>query len=111
MKAISLLQAAGAIACVTFALNVNAQSSAVPSSASETVGQHIDDGTITTKVKADLLTAKNVKSTHIHVHTRHGVVWLTGTVPSTDDKSAAGDVAQNVEGVKGIKNHLKVAAD
>jgi hyperosmotically inducible periplasmic protein len=111
MKAISLLQAAGAIACVTFALNVNAQSASVPSASSETVGQHIDDGTITTKVKADLLTAKNVKSTHIHVHTRHGVVWLTGTVPSTDDKSAAGDVAQNVDGVKGIKNHLKVVTD
>jgi hyperosmotically inducible periplasmic protein len=61
-------------------------------------------------VKADLLTAKNVKSTHIHVQTRQGIVWLSGTVPSVSDKAAAAEVAQNVTGVAGVKHHLKVAA-
>lgn len=112
MRTIQFLKAAGSIACVAFALNATAQTSAsAPPASSETIGQHIDDGTITTKVKADLLGAKNVKSTHIHVKTRKGIVWLSGTVPSADDKSAAQDVVQNVEGVKGVKNHLKVAAE
>ncbi|MFB9127170.1 hypothetical protein ACFFYR_29890 [Paraburkholderia dipogonis] len=53
MKTIQLLKTAGSIACVAFALNATnamAQSSA-PSAASETIGQHVDDGTITTKAK------------------------------------------------------------
>jgi osmotically-inducible protein OsmY len=114
MKTTHFLKAAGSIACVAFALNAvnaNAQTSTPPSAASESVGQHIDDGTITTKAKADLLAAKNVKSTHIHVKTRKGIVWLSGSVPSADDKSAAADVVQNVSGVKGVKNHLKIASE
>ena len=112
MKTIQLLKTAGSIAVVAFALNATAQTTAPsPSASSESVGQHIDDGTITTKVKADLLVAQNVKSTHIHVKTRKGVVWLTGSVPSADDKSAAEDVVQNVKGVESVKNHLKIMAD
>ena len=112
MKTIQLLKTAGSIACVAFALNATAQTnSAAPSASSETIGQHVDDSTITTKAKADLLAAKNVKSTHIHVKTRKGVVWLTGTVPSADDRSAAEEVVQAVKGVSSVKNHLKVAAE
>ncbi|MCC8400424.1 BON domain-containing protein [Paraburkholderia sp. MMS20-SJTN17] len=112
MKTIQLLKTAGSIAAVAFALNATAQTTApAPATSSESVGQHIDDGTITTKVKADLLAAKNVKSTHIHVKTRKGVVWLTGSVPSAEDKTAAEDVVQNVKGVESVKNHLKIVAD
>ena len=112
MKSIQFLKAAGGIACVAFALNATAQTSAsAPPATSETVGQHIDDGTLTTKVKAELLGAKNVKSTHIHVKSRNGVVWLTGSVPSPEDKTAAEDTVNGVSGVKGVKNHLKVASD
>jgi hyperosmotically inducible periplasmic protein len=112
MKPLHFLKAAGSIACVAFALNATAQTTAsAPSASSESIGQHVDDGTITTKVKADLLGAKNVKSTHIHVKTHKGVVWLTGTVPSSDDKAAAAEVTQNVDGVSSVKNHLKVVAD
>ncbi|MGF6529278.1 MULTISPECIES: BON domain-containing protein [Paraburkholderia] len=110
MKTIHFLKTAGVAACVAFALNASAQTNA-PSASSETIGQHVDDGTITTKVKADLLGAKNVKSTHIHVKTRQGVVWLTGTVPTSDDKSAAAEVAKDVDGVASVKNHLKVVAE
>ncbi|ACC74381.1 BON domain-containing protein [Paraburkholderia phymatum] len=112
MKTIQFFKAAGSIACVAFALNATAQTTAsAPPATSESVGQHIDDSTVTTKVKAELLGAKNVKSTHIHVKTRKGVVWLSGSVPSAEDKTAAQDVVQNVSGVKGVKNHLKVSAE
>jgi len=112
MKTTDFIKAACGVACVAFALNATAQTSgSAPPASSETMGQHLDDGTITTKVKADLLTAKNVKSTHIHVQTRHGIVWLSGTVPTVDDKAAAAEVAQNVTGVAGVKNHLKVASE
>jgi osmotically-inducible protein OsmY len=112
MTTIKFLKTAGSIACIAFALNATAQTSAsAPPAASESMGQHIDDGTITTKAKADLLAASNVKSTHIHVKTRKGVVWLTGSVPSSDDKAAAEEVVKGVKGVTSVKNHLKVAAE
>ncbi|CAG4916634.1 BON domain-containing protein [Paraburkholderia gardini] len=112
MKTIQFLKTAGSVACIAFALNANAQSTAsAPAGVSESMGAHVDDTTITTKVKADLLASKNVKSTHIHVKTQKSVVWLTGTVPSAADKTAAEDVVNQVDGVKGVKNHLKVAAE
>jgi len=112
MKTIQVLKTAGSIACVAFALNVNAQTNdSIRPVASETMGEHISDGTITTKAKADLLATKNLKSTHIHVKTRKGVVSLTGTVPSAEERSAAEEVVQNVKGVTSVKNHLKVAAE
>jgi osmotically-inducible protein OsmY len=112
MKTTQFLKAAGGIACVVFALNVNAQTHSTSSSgASDTsVSQKVDDSAVTTKVKAELLSAKNVKSTHIHVKTRRGVVSLTGTVPSAEDKTAAEEVVKEVSGVASVKNHLKIAA-
>lgn len=112
MKTTQILKAAGGIACVVFALNVNAQtaSASAPSASTETVGQKVDDATITTKVKAELLNSKTVKSQHVHVKTRNGVVWLTGTVPSAQDKASATDVVTAISGVSSVKNHLKVSA-
>src|ERR1700709_263327 len=108
MKSTQFLKAAGGIACVVFALNVNAQTATHATGASTSIGTKVDDTAITTKVKAELLGAKNVKSTHIHVKTRAGVVSLTGTVPTADDKSGAEDVVSKVAGVESVKNHLKI---
>jgi hyperosmotically inducible periplasmic protein len=112
MKRITLLKTAAGAACMTFALVAGAQTSpaSAPSGASESVGQHVDDATITTKVKTELLAAKNVKSEHIHVKTRKGVVSLTGTVPSAEDRDNAKQVVEGVSGVNKVRDHLKVAA-
>ncbi|MEM5401185.1 MULTISPECIES: BON domain-containing protein [Paraburkholderia] len=113
MKRILILKTAAGAACMTFALLAGAQTttnSAAPAASSESVGQHVDDATITTKVKAELLGAKNVKSEHIHVKTRKGVVSLTGTVPSAEDRDNARQVVEGVSGVTSVKNHLKVSA-
>ncbi|HEY1607922.1 MAG TPA: BON domain-containing protein [Paraburkholderia sp.] len=111
MKCIPLLKTAAAAACFAFAVSASAQTAAgaMPTGASESMGQHVDDATITTKVKAELLGAKNVKSAHIHVKTRKGIVSLTGTVPTAEDRDNADQVVQNVAGVESVKNHLKVA--
>ncbi len=71
--------------------------------ASTSIGTKVDDSAITTKVKAELLGAKNVKSTHIHVKTRAGVVSLTGTVPTAEDKSGAEDVSRRCDGVESVQ--------
>ena len=122
MKALPLLKIAAVVASLTLAASVTAQTMAssgasdtsatagasAPSATSESVGQHISDGTVTTKVKAALMTANDVKSTHIHVKTRRGIVWLTGTVPTSDEKTRAEQVAAGVSGVHEVKNRLKV---
>lgn len=112
MKISPMIQSVSVIACTAcalFALNVSAQESSAPPAGSETMGQRLDDATITTKVKASLL-GKNVKSSHIHVKTRNGVVWLTGSVPTSGDRTAASEVTQGLSGVKVVKNELKVSA-
>ena len=120
MKALPVLKIAAVVGSLTFAVGATAQTmgssaassteaASAPSGASESVGQHISDATVTTKIKAALMTAKDVKSTHIHVKTRRGVVWLTGSVPTSDEKTRAQQVVEGIDGVHRVKNHLKVS--
>ncbi|PMS18896.1 transporter [Trinickia dabaoshanensis] len=122
MKTLPLLKIAAVVASLSLAAGVSAQtmgssgassteSASASSGSSESLGQHISDGTVTTKVKAALMTAKDVKSTHIHVKTRRGIVWLTGSVPTSDDKTRAEQVTAGVTGVHEVKNRLKVRAE
>ena len=115
MKPIPTLKTAAGIACMTVALAAPAQTSitgnVAPPGGTETLGQRLDDATITVRVKADLLAANSVKSGHIHVRTRAGVVSLTGTVPTAQDRDGATQVAGNVSGVSSVKNDLTVAAE
>jgi hyperosmotically inducible protein len=74
----------------------------------ETSGTYMDDSWITTKVKADLLAAKDLRSTHISVTTTKGVVRLTGTVPTSQESNQAAAVARSVAGVKGVENQIRI---
>lgn len=66
----------------------------------------ITDATITTKVKTDLLTEGNLKSSDISVNTLDGVVTLTGTTDTQDNSDKAKKIASNVTGVKNVLNQL-----
>ncbi|MEA3121509.1 MAG: hyperosmotically inducible periplasmic protein [Paraburkholderia sp.] len=114
MKMLQSLKIAAGVASLFFALGVTAQtmsrdsSSTDPSASSESVGQHINDGTITAKAKAELMGAKDVKASRVHVKTHRGVVWLTGTVPSAAEKQRAQEIVEGIDGVRSVKNRLKV---
>jgi hyperosmotically inducible protein len=75
---------------------------------STTVGDKIDDGVITTKVKAALLADSSVKSSDIGVVTRDGEVQLSGFVDSQSQIERATEVAKGVEGVKRVINEMSV---
>jgi hyperosmotically inducible protein len=69
-----------------------------------TMGQSVDDGVITTRVKSaiggeDLGTGFNV-----NVDTYNGVVLLTGFVGSKDVKAQVGTLAEGVDNVKDVIN-------
>ena len=74
----------------------------------ETLGENIDDTTITTTVKAKLAADKGTTLTRIQVDTNRGVVQLSGVVESGADRSRAEQVARGVGGVKSVVNNLQV---
>ena len=73
-----------------------------------TVGEKVDDATVTAKVKAALVEHPATKAHQINVATSDGVVQLSGFVDSAAAKAAAGDVARSVGGVKSVRNELDV---
>ncbi len=74
----------------------------------ETLGQNIDDTTITTTVKTKLAAEKGSTLTRVSVDTSRGVVQLSGVVASQADKALAERVTRSVGGVKGVVNNLQI---
>jgi hyperosmotically inducible periplasmic protein len=70
--------------------------------------QAIDDSTLTAKVKGKLATDSETSATKISVETKDGVVTLTGTVPTSTEKTKAEQIARNTDGVKRVANDIKV---
>jgi hyperosmotically inducible protein len=68
----------------------------------QTVPDKAADAWITTKVKSEFGTSKTVKATDISVTTVDGMVSLSGTVGSAQEKLEAVRVAKSVKGVKGV---------
>lgn len=73
-----------------------------------TVGEKIDDGIITTKVKGALVAESGIDSGDIAVVTRDGVVQLSGFVKDQAQIDRAVQVARSAEGVKDVMNELSV---
>ena len=73
-----------------------------------TVGDTIDDGVVTAKVKSALLSDSGVKSTDIAVVTRKGEVQLSGYVNDQAQINRAISVARGVEGVQSVGNEMSV---
>lgn len=92
------------LAAVLLAVIVGCASTAKQSS----TGEYIDDTVITTKVKAAILEDKELKVTEINVETFKGVVQMSGFVSSQGDINRAATIARSVEGVKSVKNDMRV---
>jgi len=72
----------------------------------------VRDSAITAKVKAKLAEEHLASLAKIHVDTdRDGVVWLSGTARSQDEVDLAGRIAKDTKDVRGVHNHIHVAAD
>ena len=71
-------------------------------------GRYIDDATITSQVKTKLIADEQVKARDINVETYKGVVSLSGFVESKSEANQAIALAEQVEGVKSVKDDLHV---
>jgi hyperosmotically inducible protein len=74
----------------------------------KTVGETVDDATITTRVKTALINAPDVAALSIDVDTFKGVVTLSGRVKTQDEATRAMGVARGIDGVKDVKSALQV---
>jgi osmotically-inducible protein OsmY len=74
-----------------------------------TVGTGLNDGWLWVKARFDLAAADDLRDSTINVDVDNAVVTLTGTVASAAQKTRAEQVAKSVEGVKSVRNQLKVA--
>ena len=74
----------------------------------KTVGEAIDDTTITTRVKTAMLNDPAVGGLRIDVDTFKGVVTLSGRVKSQGERDQAVTLARGISGVVEVKDALQV---
>jgi hyperosmotically inducible protein len=79
--------------------SVPARAKAADSEQTSSSSTPVADTWITTKVKSELATAKDVKSMDISVKTLNGVVHLSGTQPNPMAVKKAVATAQSIKGV------------
>jgi hyperosmotically inducible protein len=74
----------------------------------KTIGETIDDTTITTRVKTSMLNDPAVGGLGIDVDTYKGVVTRSGRVKSPSERDQALSLARRVDGVTEVKDALQV---
>ena len=74
----------------------------------KTVGETIDDATITTRVKTSFINDPVVGALRIDVDTFKGVVTLSGRVKSKDEETKAIALARSIKGVTEVKSTLTI---
>ena len=74
----------------------------------ENTGEFIDDSVITTKIKSQIAGDSILKAFQISVETFRGTVQLSGFVNSQKDVERADEIANNVKGVRSVRNNLMV---
>lgn len=79
-----------------------------PAVATSGVTEALTDTGITTAVKTKLLADPASSGLKIHVDTTNGVVTLTGTVSTDDEKARAEAVTKETSGVSSVVNSLTV---
>jgi hypothetical protein len=76
---------------------------------SSTIGSGANDSWLWFKTRAALLTTSDLRESTINVDVVNDVVTLKGTVADAAQKTKAEQVAKGIDGVKSVKNELKVA--
>ncbi|MBW4055158.1 MAG: BON domain-containing protein [Proteobacteria bacterium] len=74
----------------------------------QTVGEKIDDASITAQVKMTLLNHHSTSALDTKVVTKRGVVTLSGKANNIAEFKLAAKLANDVNGVKSVINHMSV---
>lgn len=90
------------IGCAVAALTLLTLIGCAATSSQDSTGQSIDDAAITAKVQSSFVTDPLMSASAINVETRRGVVHLSGTAKSEEERYRAIQLVQSVAGVKEI---------
>ncbi len=102
MKKILVAAMIGCLSLFTVACSVT--------SGQSSVGEYVDDATITARVKSRFAEDHTVAATRIQVETLKGVVQLSGFAVSEAERQKAAQLAAAVPGVKQVQNSVIVNA-
>jgi hypothetical protein len=78
--------------------------------AAQRVDETLADAALTTKITAKIGLDDTVKPADVHVHTKDGVVTLSGTVSSAAKQERVMQLARETAGVKSVVNEIKISA-
>jgi hyperosmotically inducible protein len=74
----------------------------------ETLGEKVDDASITAQIKTSLLFHKSTHALATQVVTREGVVTLNGQAKSAAEKALVTKLAEDIQDVKRVNNRMTV---
>ncbi len=81
-----------------------------PATPDATIGDKIDDASITAQVKSSLLSHHSTSAMHTGVSTSDGVVTLSGIAKNAAEKSLVTKLATDINGVNSVINNMTIAA-
>jgi len=87
-----------------------ARDTAKAGDAGKRAGRTVNDGWIKSKIYAQFLVEEFLMDSDIDIDVANGMVTLAGTVRTSAASERAAAVAKATEGVKGVKNTIKVTA-
>jgi osmotically-inducible protein OsmY len=82
-----------------------AKTAPVPDS---TVGEKIDDASITAEVKSSLMAHRSTSALHTKVSTADGVVTLSGVAKNAAEKTLVTKLATDINGVSSVINNMTI---
>lgn len=83
-----------------------ASGAATTFAAESPVVQKVDDVTLLTKIKAELLASKHVDGLDVNVDVKEGRVTLSGTASSEAERARAESIAKDTKGVMAVENKI-----
>jgi len=83
---------------------------ASPEKPDQTVGETIDDASITAQVKMSLLSHRSTSVLNTKVTTTNGVVALGGKVKNAAEKDLVTKLVTDIDGVKSVVNNMTIEA-
>ena len=81
-----------------------------PAQPSETIGEKIDDASVTAQVKSSLLSHRSTSAIKTKVNTTEGVVTVSGIAKNAAEKSLVTKLATDINGVNSVINNMTIAA-
>ena len=79
-----------------------------PASASETVGDKIDDASITAQVKSSLMSHHSTSALKTGIETTDGVVTVSGIAKNDAEKSLVTKLVTDINGVNSVVNNMTI---